>query len=902
MPNTLTGNQIRKDFIDFFVQKGHKFVPSASLVPGGDQTLLFTNAGMVQFKDVFLGTDKRAYTRAVNSQKCMRVAGKHNDLDDVGRDDYHHTFFEMLGNWSFGDYYKKEAIAWAWELLTEKWGLDKSRLWTTYFKDDKGDVDTDEEAKAAWQNQPGIIPEHILPFGRKDNFWEMADTGPCGPCSEIHYDRGAEYCDKADDPNHKCGVNSDCHRYLELWNLVFIQYNRMSPTQLDALPATHVDTGMGFERIVSVMQHVDSNYRTDLLLPLIKVVQELAGQTEAARDANFTPYRVVADHARAASFLIADGVVPGNIGRNYVCRMIIRRAARFASKLGLNEPFMAKVSEKVIEIYGEAYPELLKNKAAILDNLTREEQRFQSTVESGLSHLEDEIQALKDAKTLSGAAAFDLYATHGLPLEITRDVLRERGLEVDQKGFYEAMEAHRINSGAGKEFGPLGGEKAEFYSQVLEQLKSEGKIGGKGIEYDPYNSPETTTRIAAIIKGDEMVDQAEAGDQVEIVVEKTGFYIESGGQVSDMGVIRSDNGKFKVEDMRKPAAGMIVHAGTMGEGTLKVGETVEAIVDHSRRQDIMRNHTATHLLHAELRRVLGDHVRQAGSLVAPDRLRFDFTHPQAMSSAEITEVEEGINRRILDNYALKFTQKKLSEALEEGATALFGEKYGEEVRTIQIGGEKPFSYELCGGTHVHETGEIGTFIITSEGSAAAGIRRIEAITGRKAYEYIQAHLKALKQTARVLETSLEETEQAARKLIEKNEANQKLLAGLKKESAKQAYESAKAQIRTIKDMHVMTLIVEGSNADALRELADIFRQDYADGLAVFANVAEDGSVQLVATASDELVKKGAHAGNLAKAIAGEIGGSGGGRPQLAQAGGKDAGKLKEIFANIERYF
>jgi len=628
MPNSLTGNQIRKDFIDFFEKKGHKFVPSASLVPGGDQTLLFTNAGMVQFKDVFLGTDKRPYTRAVNSQKCMRVAGKHNDLDDVGRDDYHHTFFEMLGNWSFGDYYKKEAIAWAWELLTEAWGLDKSRLWVTYFKDEKGEVATDEEAAGAWSQQLGIIPEHILPFGRKDNFWEMADTGPCGPCSEIHFDRGAEFCDKADDPKHKCGVNGDCHRYLELWNLVFIQYNRMSPTQLDPLPATHVDTGMGFERIVSVMQHVDSNYRTDLLLPLIQVVQEMAGQTDVQRDANFTPYRVIADHARAAAFLIADGVVPGNIGRNYICRMIIRRAARFGSKLGLDEPFMAKVAAKVIEIYGEAYPELVKNEKTILDNLTREEQRFQSTVESGLSHLEDEIKAL-DSKTLSGAAAFDLYATHGLPLEITRDVLRERGLEVEQKGFYEAMEAHRINSGAGKEFGPMGGEKAEFYSQILENLKTAGKLSEKGVAYDPYNPDVTETHILAIIKGDELVDQAAMNDQVEIVTGKTGFYLESGGQVSDMGIIQSGAGKFHVEEMRKPAAGMLLHAGQVVEGSLKVGDVVKAMVDPNRRQDIMRNHTATHLLHAELRKVLGEHVRQAGSLVAPDRLRFDFTHPQA---------------------------------------------------------------------------------------------------------------------------------------------------------------------------------------------------------------------------------------------------------------------------------
>jgi len=902
MPKNLTGNQIRKEFIDFFIKKGHKFVPSASLVPGGDQTLLFTNAGMVQFKDVFLGTDKRPYTRAVNSQKCMRVAGKHNDLDDVGRDDYHHTFFEMLGNWSFGDYYKKEAITWAWELLTEVWRLDKSRLWVTYFKDEKGEVDTDEEAAENWRLQPGIIQEHILPFGRKDNFWEMADTGPCGPCSEIHFDRGEEWCDKADDPKHVCGVNSDCHRYLELWNLVFIQYNRMSATQLDPLPATHVDTGMGFERIVSVMQSVDSNYRTDLLLPLIQVVQALVGDTDEERNANFTPYRVIADHARAATFLIADGVVPGNIGRNYICRMIIRRAARFGSKLELSEPFMAQVAAKVIEIYGEAYPELVKNQATILDNLTREEQQFQSTVESGLSKLEDEIQNIP-GKTLSGAAAFDLYATHGLPLEITRDVLRERGLDVDQPGFYAAMEEHRIKSGAGKEFGPLGGEKAELYAQYLQKLREEGKLGQKGVAYDPYSGEETRTRIVAIIKDDALVDQANSGDMVEMVTERTGFYIESGGQVSDQGrIVTADGqGKFAVEEMRKPSAGMIVHYGKVVEGTLKVGDEVTAGVDHRRRQDTQRNHTATHLLHAELRKVLGEHVRQAGSLVAPDRLRFDFTHQKALSATELAAVEEGINQRILDNYPLTIAEKKLTEAQKEGATALFGEKYGDDVRTVKIGDGTPFSYELCGGTHVDETGEIGTFIILSEGSAAAGIRRIEAVTGRKAYQYIQQHLKELKKTAHLLESSLDETESAVRKLQEKNEANLKLLAGYKKDNSKQAYAEAKAGIRKIKDLQVLTLTVEDSNIESLRELADIFRQEYSDGVAVFANVTDDGSVQLVVTASDACVKQGLHAGNLAKAIAAEIGGSGGGRPQLAQAGGKDAAKLKDVLADIENY-
>ncbi|MCX7977230.1 MAG: alanine--tRNA ligase, partial [Bellilinea sp.] len=429
-------------FIDFFVERGHTFVPSSSLVPGGDQTLLFTNAGMVQFKDVFLGTDQRPYTRAVNSQKCMRVAGKHNDLDDVGRDDTHHTFFEMLGNWSFGDYYKKEAISWAWELLTEVWGLEKERLWATCFKDEKGEIPTDEEAAGYWAQQPGIDPSHILYFGRKDNFWEMAETGPCGPCSEIHYDRGVEYCDKQHDEGHICRVNGNCKRFLELWNLVFIQYNRLSPTRLEPLPARHVDTGMGLERIVSILQDKPSNYRTDLLFPLMEKVRELTGHSEAKRDENITPYRVIADHARAAAFLIADGVVPGNTGRNYVCRMIIRRASRFGSKIGLEQPFLAEVANVVIENYGKAYPELVRNREAIVDALTREEKRFKRTVEQGLAHLEEMLQEVKSSgrKVLDGNKAFDLYATHGLPLELVRDIALEEGLEVDQAGFAKAME------------------------------------------------------------------------------------------------------------------------------------------------------------------------------------------------------------------------------------------------------------------------------------------------------------------------------------------------------------------------------------------------------------------------------------------------------------------------------
>lgn len=903
MSNKLSGNQVRQEFIDFFKKKGHQFVPSSSLVPGGDQTLLFTNAGMVQFKDVFLGTDKRNYTRAVNSQKCMRVAGKHNDLDDVGRDDLHHTFFEMLGNWSFGDYYKKEAIAWAWELLTQEWGLDKSRLWVTCFKDEKTQIETDQEAADNWQLQPGIDPEHILFFGRKDNFWEMAETGPSGPCSEIHFDKGPEYCDKQHDPNHKCGVNSDCHRYLELWNLVFIQYNRTSTTNLDPLPSRHVDTGMGLERIVSILQGVDSNYRTDLLLPLIEMVRQLSGQSEKERDDNFTPYRVIADHARAASFLIADGVVPGNVGRNYICRMIIRRASRFGSKLGLDEPFLGKIAEKVIDQYGQAYPELVKNHKTIIDNLTREEERFQTTVESGLAHLDDVIDDLNSTgKTqLDGKYAFDLYATHGLPLEITRDVLREKSLEVDQKGFFDAMEDHRINSGAGKEFGPLGGEDAEFYSNLGEQLRNESRLDNKGVEYDPYNLSITESEIVGLILGQKSVQKITEGQEAGFILVKTGFYIESGGQVSDMGVIISENGNniFEVDEVRKPAPGIIVHFGKVKKGKFSDKDQVIAEVDQKRRQDIKRNHTATHLLHAQLRKVLGDHVRQAGSLVAPDRLRFDFTHPNALTTDELHQVEDGINQEVLNNYTLSITQKKLSEALEEGAMALFGEKYGEEVRTISIGGDKPFSYELCGGTHVAETSDIGTFMITSEGSVAAGIRRIEAITGRKAYELVNWRLQQLSAIKNLFGCSLDEVVPTAEKIFAEKELLTKELAKFGSLTAKNEYQTAKSKARQIDGKTVVTLLLQNSNVDTMRVLADSFRQDFSSGIAVFANVDDSGNIQLISTLTDDLVNQGASAVTIIKKIAEEIGGSGGGHPQLAQGGGTNLPRLREIFENIQ---
>ena len=903
MPKKMTGAEIRQSFIDFFTEKGHTFVPSSSLVPGGDQTLLFTNAGMVQFKDVFLGTDKRPYTRAANSQKCMRVAGKHNDLDDVGRDDTHHTFFEMLGNWSFGDYYKAEAISWAWELLTDKWGLDKSQLWTTYFQDEKGEVATDEEAAENWKKQPGINPDHVLPFGRKENFWEMAETGPCGPCSEIHIDRGPEYCNKKDVPGHVCRVNGDCPRYMELWNLVFIQYNRINARQLDPLPARHVDTGMGFERIVSVMQGVDSNYKTDLLSPMMDEVQRLCGYSAEQRAADITPFRVVSDHVRASAFLISDGVVPGNTGRNYVCRMIIRRASRFGTKLGLNEPFLAKVAEKVIDNYQDAYPDLAKNRNTILTNLTREEERFQKTVESGLSVLEDYLNSLRAAsKTcLDGSLAFDLYATHGVPLEITRDIVREQGFDVDDTGFHKAMEEHRVASGAGKAFGKMGGEDVDVYREIVENLQASQQLGPQGVAYDPYSTFEVEGKVLAIVHNGEAVTSAVVGDEVEVILPRTCFYVESGGQVSDSGLIHSmeDSNKWVIEvtDTRKPAAGVIVHIGKVKSGKPQVGDAMVAEVDIERRWDIMRNHTATHLLHAKLHKVLGDHARQAGSLVAGDRLRFDFTHPEALTQEQLETIERMVNEEILENYRLKMVTKSLKDAMAEGATALFGEKYGEVVRTISIGDETPFSYELCGGTHVPETGDLGTFLIASEGSAAAGIRRIEAVTGRKAYDLIQKRFRDIKVSAAILNTSVEDLPTRAKAIMAEIEETKKEAARVRQEMVSGAFTGQIDSAEIVNGSAILAAALPSADADALRAMTDQFRQKHASGVVVLGSVL-DGKPVIIASVTDDLIKKGVNAGEIVRTISKEIDGSGGGRPNLAQAGGKNPAGLQKALDQV----
>ncbi len=916
-----TGNQIRQDFIDFFVGHGHTAVPSMSLVPGGDATLLFTNSGMVQFKDVFIGTDTKPYKRAVDSQKCMRVAGKHNDLDDVGRDDTHHTFFEMLGNWSFGDYYKKDAIAWSWQLLTDVWGLPKDKLYATCFEDDQGDIPRDDEAADIWKSQPGFDPSHVLFFGRKENFWQMAEFGPCGPCSEIHLDLGEER-DNLRGTEHLCGVNGECTRFLELWNNVFIQYNLFEDGRLEPLPAKHVDTGMGFERIVSVLQGVDSNYKTDLFTGSLDVLRSLTGHSEKEMLDNFTPYRVICDHTRSAAFLIADGVVPGNGGRNYVTRMIIRRAARFGTKIGLKEPFLARVAEAVIAEYGGFYPELEKNKATILDNLTREEIRFARTVEAGTAHLENLLSELRGSKSkiLDGHKAFDLYATYGLPFEISRDIAREGGLDIDEAGFNAAKEVHSKASGGGKAMGKLGGEDSEFFANILKDLQKKKKLGANGVEYDPYNSPRVEGEVLALIVNGESVESASLDDVVEVILPKTGFYIESGGQVNDEGYIRSltlpspkgrgglpspeggrvgDEGGWQIEvtAVRRAAAGTITHIGQVISGHPIVGDKAAAEVDMARRHNIMRNHTATHLLHKALHQVLGDHARQAGSLVAPTHLRFDFTQPDAMTPEQIERVEQMVNEAIAEDMPVNKETKSLDQAKQEGAMALFGEKYGETVRTISIlesnvsdVGNK-YSYELCGGTHLDRTSDIGAFLIVSEGSAAAGIRRIEAVTGRGAYELINKRFKTLKQTAGALKSSVEEVPAKVDALQDEVSELKKELANLRIQSALSAFNLQLSNIQTVKGVNVLAVEIPHADVDALRFLADKFREKYPKaGAAVLVT-----GTTVIAVVTEDLVKQGMKAGDL---ITG-IGGKGGGRPNLAQGSLPD-GNVSEMMVKVAK--
>jgi len=888
----LTGNEVRQSYIDFFADKGHKFVRSSSLVPGGDATLLFTNAGMVQFKDVFLGTDQRDYTRATNSQKCMRVAGKHNDLEDVGQDDTHHTFFEMMGNWSFGDYYKEEAIKYAWELLTEVWKMDKDRLFVTVFEDELGQIPTDDEATKHWSDQPGFSKERLFYMGRKDNFWEMGDTGPCGPCSEVHYDLRPE-----DGPvTDKYLLDTD--RFTEIWNLVFIQYNRKSPEKLDPLPSKHVDTGLGLERVAAILQEKDSNYRTDLLLPIIEAVQELTGDSDLERDEKFTPYRVIADHARAATFLIADGVVPGNLGRNYVCRMIIRRGYRFGGHLDLHSAFLGKISSVVVDLYQDAYPELKQNRKTIIDTITSEEKQFQKTLEKATVHLEDLLDNVQKEGILSGEEAANLYTTYGMPLEITRDIAKERGLDVEEEGFHQAMERHRIDSGGGQAMGDIGGEDVEFYRDLLLSLQEKNILDSNGVESDPYEKLSSSGNVLALVKNGKLTKTAKKGDPVGVVLPFTPFYIEAGGQVSDTGVVSGDDWQIDVEDIIQPAAGMIVHLGKVTNGSVTVGDSAIIQVDQKRRKDIIRNHTATHLLHAALDKVIGEHARQAGSLVAPDYLRFDFTHNQALSEDEIKAVEEEVNQRILEDHPLDITHKPIQEAIDEGARALFGEKYGDVVRTIRMG---DFSHELCGGTHCQRSSQVGLFLITGESSTAAGIRRIEAVTGSTAYKLVQHRFNELKTTAGYLSTGPDQVADQTKAALEIGKKAEKAREKLAQKLAMIELSQALETLQEVSEVNLLTRIMKDTDLDTMRRAADRFRQQVPVMGVIVLGAVIDGSPRMIAAVTEDLIKKGIKAGDLIQFVAKQVGGGGGGRPGLAEAGGKDPSKLEPALKSVNKW-
>jgi alanyl-tRNA synthetase len=885
---SMTSAQAREAFLDFFEEMGHKPVASSSLVPANDPTLLFTNAGMVQFKDVFLGNDKRNYKRATTSQKCMRVSGKHNDLENVGPSPRHHTFFEMLGNFSFGDYFKRDAIRFAYSLLTEVYGLPADRLAFTVYQND-------DEAYNFWVNDMGIDPRRVARLGPKTNFWQMAETGPCGPTSELHWDK---YPELGVDNIIKSLEDED-DRFLELWNLVFMQFNRTQadPThtgQFDVpLPAPGVDTGMGLERILSVVNGVTSNYETDLFMPIIEATQRLTGDSDEQRDANIVPYRVIADHMRAAVFLIADGVLPGAKGRDSVCRLVIRRAARFGTKLGFNQPFLAEVAHSVIDIMGEHYVELVERAEAIKKTITQEEVRFRRTLDRGLSELEAMLDALPPGGQLDGEKAFYLKATLGLPIQVIKDIAEERGYTVDDSGFESAEKEHTTVSGGGQAMGAITSNEA--YTTVLNALKTADILGEKGVDYNPYGSTTIDTKVAALLQDGKQVQSVIAGEKVEVILTQTPFYVEAGGQVSDTGTISGHGWLIEVEDTRRPVGGLIVHIGEVVEGTPKEGDAAVASVDMDRRADITRNHTGTHLLHAALRNRLGTHVQQRGSLVAPDRLRFDFAHDQKVSDEELSEIEKQVNEIILANYPVKAEEKALADARSEGAMALFGEKYGDRVRTITIAENgNRYSYELCGGVHVPETAEIGPFIIVNEGSVSAGIRRVEALTGRGAVEYIQHQLTTLGDLAHRLGTTPDQAMNRLENLQSELATSKKQVEQLQREIARGRFNEMVSKLENINGVPALVGQLDGLTMDNLREVSDWFRNKVSSGVLILGSIADDRP-QLLVTVSDDLTKKGLHAGNLIKEIAAVVGGGGGGRPNMAQAGGKNVEKLPEAL-------
>jgi alanyl-tRNA synthetase len=886
---SMTSAQVRQAFLDYFEEMQHQPVASSSLVPANDPTLLFANAGMVQFKDVFLGLDQRDYKRATTSQKCMRVSGKHNDLENVGPSPRHHTFFEMLGNFSFGDYFKRDAIRFAYDLLTKVYELPADRLVFTVYEND-------DEAYSIWVDDIGVDPKRVARMGPSTNFWQMADTGPCGPTSEIHWDKTP---DMDEDTIIPMLIEED-DRFLEIWNLVFMQFNRQQADpehtgEFDLpLPAPGVDTGMGLERIVSIMQDKEANYETDLFMPIIEATQAFTGHSDEERDANIVPYRVIADHVRAAVFLIADGVLPGAKGRDSVCRLVIRRAARFGTKIGFDAPFLGTVAKAVIETMGDHYTELKERAEAIQRTITREEERFHRTMERGIEELDTMLAGLPENGTLSGEQAFYLKATLGLPIQVTKDIVEERGYQVDISGFETAEEEHSKVSGGGQAMGKI--DAAELYRDMFEQLQQNGQISADGVNYLPYNDDDISTQVVALLSDGELIGQANVGDMVEIITQTTNFYVESGGQVSDTGTLTGENWVIEITGMKKPIGGIIVHMGEVVEGNPQVGTEGLLVVDRERRMHVMRNHTATHLLHAALRNHLGTHVQQRGSLVAPDRLRFDFSHDERVTEAEMRVIEDEVNAIIQANLRVRDEEKSLEQARKEGAMALFGEKYGDVVRTVIIDdGDERYSYELCGGTHVKATGDIEGFVFTSEGSVSAGIRRIEAITGDAVRAYYQERLQVLDDVVTRLNTTEDNVVARIQQLQQDLSDARKQVDGLQRKLARHDFKEMVTQTENINGKTALLATLDNVPVDTMREMADWFRTEVPENGVMVLGSDIQGKPMLLVALTDDLVKAGMKAGNLIKPIAAVVGGGGGGRPNMAQAGGKDSAKLPEAI-------
>ena len=868
-----TTSDIRREFLDFFRTRGHTIVPSAPLVPGNDPTLLFTNSGMVQFKDVFLGAEKPGYSRAVDVQRCLRAGGKHNDLDSVGYTARHHTFFEMLGNWSFGDYFKKEAIAWSWELLTEVWKLPAERLLATVYH-------TDDEAYAIWRDDIGLPPERIIRIGdnhgapfASDNFWQMADTGPCGPSSEIFYDHGPHI--HGGPPG---SPDEDGDRFIEIWNLVFMQFDRQTDGSLQPLPAPCVDTGMGLERIAAVLQGAHSNYEIDLFQALIVRAAELTGTA----DLDNKSLRVIADHIRASAFLIVDGVLPSNEGRGYVLRRIIRRALRHGWMLGVREPFFHRLAETVDALMGEAYPELRAQRATVEKALQAEEERFAETLDGGM-RIFDEV-AGRCGGVIPGADAFRLYDTYGFPLDLTQDIARERGLEVDQAGFDAAMAKQRETARAAGRFS--GG--VTLPAELVAKLQPTRFLG-----YDELQAE--GLEVVALLREGSPVDAIEAGDEAVVVLDRTPFYAESGGQVGDAGELQGQGVRFAVDDTRKLAGQFHGHFGRLLSGSLRVGDRVPGAVDAARRASIVLNHSATHLLHGALRGLLGTHVQQKGSLVAPDRLRFDFSHIQPVTGDELAEIEREVNQQVRANHPVVTREMGMQDAMDAGAIALFGEKYGDRVRVVQMGE----SVELCGGTHVGRTGEIGLFKLVSEGGVSAGVRRVEALTGQAALDHVAAGEGALQQAAGLLGGTTGEVAGKLRGLLERQKKIERELEALKAKAASGATADLAAGAVEVAGIKVLAARLEGIDAKALREAVDQLKQRLKDAVVVLAGVS-GGKASLVAGVGGAAAGR-IKAGDVLAHVASQIGGKGGGRPDLAQGGGPDGPELVAALDGVNEW-